>query len=102
MGHLPRHLGPERAAVRTQSVTMGRGFPYILRRHAAAGIGGWIVLDLIGIAFSGVMILFVIYRAMLLDNSQPWFEAPPEPAPAPEAAPTPPGRRPPRSRGSSR
>jgi hypothetical protein len=80
---------------------MGRGLPYILYRRRGCH-WGWIVLDLIGIAFSGVMILFVVYRAMMLDRSQPWFEAPPEPAPAPEAAPTLPGRRPPRSRGSSR
>ena len=57
------------------------------------------MLDFIGIAFSGGMILFVLYRAMVLDRSQPWFEAPPEPAPTPEAAPTLPGRRLPRSRG---
>jgi|SoimicMinimDraft_14_1059742.scaffolds.fasta_scaffold216000_1 hypothetical protein len=60
------------------------------------------MLDMIGIAFSGVMIAFVLYRAMLLDRTQPWFEAAPDPAPAPEAAPIVPGRRPPRSRGSSR
>jgi hypothetical protein len=60
------------------------------------------MLDLIGIAFSGVMILYVLYRAMMLDRSEPWFEAPPEPTPAPEALPTLPGRPPARSRGSSR
>jgi hypothetical protein len=46
------------------------------------------MLDLIGIAFSGVMILYVLYRAVMLDRSQPWFGAT--------------GRRPARSRGSSR
>jgi hypothetical protein len=60
------------------------------------------MLDLIGIAFSGVMILYVLYRAMMLDRSEPWFEPPPEPAPAPEASSALPGRRPARSRGSSR
>jgi hypothetical protein len=60
------------------------------------------VLDLIGIAFSGVMILYVLYRAMMLDRTRPWFEAAPEPAATPEAAPTRPGRRPPRSSGGSR
>jgi len=65
------------------------------------------VFDLVGIAFSGVMILFIIFRALRLDGSRPWFEAPPPPgtAPTPEALPAQPGRRPARplgSRGTSR
>jgi hypothetical protein len=65
------------------------------------------VLDLVGIVFSGVMIMFVIFRALQLDASRPWFEPPPPPGPAPaaEAVPAKPGRgpvRPVRSRGTSR
>jgi hypothetical protein len=64
------------------------------------------VFDLGGILISCFMILFVIFRALQLDGSQPWFEPlPREPGPAPEATPAHPGRRPVRpvrSRGTSR
>jgi hypothetical protein len=45
------------------------------------------VLDLVGIVFSSVMMLFVIIRAVQLDRTRPWFEtaAPDEPS-AQEAA----------------
>jgi hypothetical protein len=42
------------------------------------------VLDVLGILFSGVMMLIVIFRAVQLDRTQPWFAAaPPDPEPAP-------------------
>lgn len=52
------------------------------------------MLDIAGIVFSGVMILFIAFRALQLDSSRPWFEAlPPEEAPASEATPAQPKRR---------
>ncbi|HVC63523.1 MAG TPA: hypothetical protein VND19_24555 [Acetobacteraceae bacterium] len=74
------------------------------------------MLDLVGIVFSSVMMVYVIFRAVQLDGSRPWFEAaPPEPTPAPGAASTQPGQsatrrgptraawvRPVRSRGTHR
>jgi hypothetical protein len=74
------------------------------------------VFDAVGIVFSSVMIFIIIFRALQLDGSQPWFEPPPqEPAPATEAVsaqderrPVRPGRIRPawvarvRSRGASR
>ena len=90
-----------RAAARTAISDNREGIP-VYPASAQWLAKDWIVLDLIGIAFSGIMILFVLYRAMMLDRLQPWFETPPDPAPAPETAPTPPGRRLVRSRGGSR
>ena len=99
--HLP--LGIEcRAAARIAISDNGARTPVYPLPARSGWHRGWIVLDLIGIAFSGVMILFVLYRAVMLDRSQPWFEAAPEPAPVPEAAPTLPARPPPRLRGNSR
>jgi hypothetical protein len=49
------------------------------------------MLDVLGILVSGVMMLFVILRAVQLDRSQPWFETPP-PEPAEAAAAPRPGR----------
>lgn len=44
------------------------------------------MLDLVGIVFSGIMMLFVVFRAVQLDAVRPWFEtAPPEPEPGPAA-----------------
>jgi len=52
------------------------------------------------------MILFIIFRALLLDRAWPWFETPPsELAPVPKAVPAEPARRlgrPLRSRGIPR
>jgi hypothetical protein len=40
------------------------------------------VLDLLGIVFSGVMMLYVVIQAVQLDASRPWFEtATPDHAP---------------------
>ena len=59
------------------------------------------MLDLAGIVFSTIVMLIVIFRAVQLDQSVPWFQKPaaggdtPEPATAPErprAPPTPPWR----------
>jgi hypothetical protein len=45
------------------------------------------VLDLVGIVFSSVMMLYVIFRAVQLDRTRPWFEAPaPEQSPEQAAA----------------
>jgi hypothetical protein len=73
------------------------------------------VLDLVGIVFSSVMMVFVIFRAVQFDRTRPWFEtAAPDQPPAQEAAAKPvrgrkrraPGRtawvRPVRSRGTHR
>jgi hypothetical protein len=47
------------------------------------------VLDLTGILFSTLMMLFVVIRAVRFDATRPWFEVPARP-PAPETvAPTP-------------
>ena len=60
------------------------------------------MLDLAGIVFSTIVMLIVIFRAVQLDQTLPWFEKPgaagsdtPEAAAAPErprAPPTPPWR----------
>ncbi len=33
------------------------------------------MLDLLGIVFSGVMMIFVIFRAFQADSTNPWFQA---------------------------
>jgi hypothetical protein len=33
-----------------------------------------VVLDIVGIVFGSVMMLYVIFRATQLDTSRPWFE----------------------------
>ena len=52
---------------------------------------GLIVLDLLGIVFSTAMIIFVVFRAVQLDRTRPWFEAA---QPEPEQATVQPGRSP--------
>ena len=37
------------------------------------------MLDLLGIMFSSIMMLIVIWRAARRDNQSPWFEIPPDP-----------------------
>jgi hypothetical protein len=45
------------------------------------------VLDLVGIVFSSVMMVYVIFRAVQLDRTRPWFEtAAPDHVPGQEAA----------------
>jgi hypothetical protein len=74
------------AAARDQrKMTARRLLRYRALLHRRRLTWGWIVLDLVGIVFSSVMMLFVIFRAVQLDGSRPWFEKPP-PDPAPEAA----------------
>jgi hypothetical protein len=51
------------------------------------------VLDVLGIFVSGVMMMFVIIRAVQLDRARPWFEAPAAET-APDAAESRPGRSP--------
>jgi hypothetical protein len=56
------------------------------------------VLDLVGIVFSSLMMVFVIYRAVQLDAVLPWFQKVSADAAPDEAAAQPgrfPGRRPP-------
>jgi hypothetical protein len=44
------------------------------------------MLDLTGIVFSALMMLFVVFRAVQLDRSIPWFDkSAPEPTATPEA-----------------
>ena len=43
------------------------------------------MLDLTGILFSSLMMLFVIVQAVRLDAARPWFEGPPK-APADKLA----------------
>jgi hypothetical protein len=46
------------------------------------------VLDLVGIVFSSVMMVYIIFRAVQLDRTRPWFEmSAPEQPPGQEAAP---------------
>lgn len=40
------------------------------------------MLDLTGILFSSLMMLFVIFQAVRLDATKPWFEGPPKNAAA--------------------
>jgi hypothetical protein len=53
-----------------------------------AGLGvvrrskGSTVLDLAGILFSSVMMIYVIIQAIRLDGARPWFELPPRPSSA--------------------
>ncbi|HEY1934181.1 MAG TPA: hypothetical protein VGG99_19410 [Acetobacteraceae bacterium] len=43
------------------------------------------MLDLVGIVVSGVMILFVVFRAVQLDRTLPWFVTIKPPADRPDA-----------------
>lgn len=47
------------------------------------------MLDVLGILISGLAMLFVIFRAVQLDHTRPWFEAAPALDPAKAAAETP-------------